>query len=335
MEASTLGSAFIPIDHASRIAECRSAAAYVAEVEGLSPDQEARAAIVVSELVTNLVKYAQRGIIQISPLSPRGEAGIEILSLDYGPGIANVHDAMRDGESSGSSYGTGLGAVRRLSDDFDIYSRVDRGSVVFSQILRDPAATRPAFTLGVTIRPVSGETLCGDSWSLRIIPGVALLMVADGLGHGFSAAEASAAAGAAFDASGEDSPTELVNVMHRALRGTRGAAIAAARWHSADEQVRFSGLGNIAGWIVSPGRSQGMVSQSGTAGHEARHIKEFSYSSSGANAVIMHSDGLSSNWNLAAYPGLFQTNPSIVSAILYRDAARDRDDACVVVGRWR
>jgi hypothetical protein len=47
--------------------------------------------------------------------------------------------------------------------------------------------------------------------------------------------------------------------------------------------------------------------------------------------VIMHSDGLSSSWNLEAYPGLSRRHPALIAATLYRDASRGRDDVCVVV----
>jgi hypothetical protein len=47
----------------------------------------------------------------------------------------------------------------------------------------------------------------------------------------------------------------------------------------------------------------------------------------------MHSDGLSANWNPESFPGIHRNHPSVIGALLYRDAARERDDACVVVGK--
>ena len=131
----------------------------VAEREGMSPDAASNAAIVASELASNLWKHAQRGELHIAPLSGRGEAGIEILSLDRGPGISNVSDCLKDGHSTAGTAGTGLGAVRRLSDEFDISSQPGKGTIVVSQILaKTTAAARPPdLLLGLTSRPVSGE----------------------------------------------------------------------------------------------------------------------------------------------------------------------------------
>ena len=50
-------------------------------------------------------------------------------------------------------------------------------------------------------------------------------------------------------------------------------------------------------------------------------------------AVVLHSDGLSSRWNLGTYPGLARRHPMLVAGVLYRDFGRRTDDAAVVVVR--
>src|SRR5207237_807570 len=98
-------------------------------------------AIIVTELANNLARHAPAGggEILLRAVAPtggsgggRGEtpaagSGIEILSLDRGAGIANVNAAMRDGFTTGRTPGTGLGAVRRLSSGFDLFSGANRG----------------------------------------------------------------------------------------------------------------------------------------------------------------------------------------------------------------
>ena len=304
-------------------------------MERLTEDQAGRAAIVASELGSNLVKYAQKGVLQVAALSGRRGPGVEIVAFDSGPGMPDVASSLVDGRSTGTSPGTGLGAVRRLSDEFDIYSQPGRGTVVVSQIYRDPQAPRPVLGLGVTMRPVNGESVSGDAWGMRAGPGWALLMVADGLGHGLLAADAAAAAVNSFQHSRDETPVELVQTMHQALRGRRGAAVAVARLERQQGSVRFAGLGNIAGTLQGPTLSQGMVSHNGTAGFEARNIREFIYTLPEDSIIVMHSDGISSNWNMATYPGLLRRHEALISATIYRDASRDRDDACVITGRWR
>jgi anti-sigma regulatory factor (Ser/Thr protein kinase) len=335
MDQTALTNAFLEIADASRVGESRRITARVAEREGMPAGRAADAAIVVSELTTNLLKHAQKGLLQIAPLSARGQAaGVEILAIDRGPGIANLAASFSNGHSTAGTAGDGLGAIRRLSSDFDVYSQPGKGTVIVSQIFSE-RITVPRFRVGVTARPLAGEPVSGDAWAIRVGEGAALLMVADGLGHGVLAAEASTAATLAFRSSGEQSPERLVELMHRALRGTRGAAVAVARVDFKDFHVRFAGLGNIAGAVAAAGKWQAMVSHNGTAGHEARRVREFLYPWNPESVIVMHSDGLSTNWNLAAFPGLTLRHPSVISGVLYREAARDRDDACVIVGKSR
>ena len=323
---------FLLIDDPSRIAESRRVASLVAEREGLSPIVMANAALVASELASNLVKHAKQGELHITPLSGRGGPGIELLSIDRGPGISNVNECLQDGHSTTGTSGTGLGAVRRVSQEFEITSQVNHGTVVVSQLL-DVGAPRSQFKIGLASRPVFGETVSGDNWAVRFEDASVLIVVADGLGHGVLAADASRAAVDAFNRAAEPSPAGLLHMIHGALRGTRGAAVAVARLEMSDARVRFAGLGNIAGTIVGSEKSYAMVSHNGTAGHEVRQIKEFVYPWSRECIIVMHSDGLSTGWNPRAFPGVHRQHPSLTAALLYREAARVRDDACIIVGR--
>ena len=323
---------FLLIDDPSRVAESRRVASLVAEREGLSPGLIANAALVATELATNLVKHAKQGELHITPLSARGGPGIEILSIDRGPGISNLDECLKDGHSTSGTSGTGLGAVRRVSQEFEISSQVDKGTIVVSQ-LRDTGAVPSLFKIGLVSRPVSGETVSGDNWAVRFEGASMTVLVADGLGHGALAADASRAAVDAFHRASDSSPAGLVQTIHAALRGTRGAAVAVALVETNEARVRFAGLGNIAGTIVGFEKSHSMVSHNGTAGHEVRQIKEFVYPWSRECVLVMHSDGLSSNWNPRAFPGFLRQHPSRTAALLYREAARLRDDACIIVGR--
>ena len=71
---------------------------------------------------------------------------VEMLALDRGPGMADVPRCLGDGYSTGGSLGQGLGAVRRLSTDFDIYSMPERGTAVYCQVAAEiggKAARKP------------------------------------------------------------------------------------------------------------------------------------------------------------------------------------------------
>ena len=74
-----------------------------------------------------------------------------------------------------------------------------------------------------------------------------------------------------------------------------------------------------------------MVSYNGTVGHEVRKIREFTYLWPKGGLLVMHSDGLGTQWRLDRYPGLIARHPSLIAGVLYRDFNRGRDDVTVLV----
>jgi hypothetical protein len=97
--------------------------------------------------------------------------------------------------------------------------------------------------------------------------------------------------------------------------------------------VEFGGVGNIAGIIIADEGVRRVVSQNGIVGHEMRKVLTFSYPWTESSVLILQSDGISTSWNPAHYPGLMQHDPALIAAVLYRDHARGTDDATVVVAK--
>lgn len=84
----------------------------------------------VSELVRNIIKYADSGEAIIAPITKNRKRGIEITIQDRGPGIADLDRAMQNDFSSSGTLGLGLPGVKRLMDEFEISSEVDLGTRV-------------------------------------------------------------------------------------------------------------------------------------------------------------------------------------------------------------
>ena len=323
----------INIDDSTRVAEARRQAMAAASREGLGETAAEEVGIISTEMATNLQKHAVLGELHIAALSAAGEAGVEILSIDRGPGMASLQECVRDGFSTAGTPGTGLGAISRLASVFDGFSQLGRGTVIAARRYRNGCrATGERWTFGAVTVPYPGEEICGDNWGIRRSGRHRYVMVADGLGHGVLAADASAAAIAAFQNGSVDSAVSILEDVHRALRSTRGAAVAVTRIEPGG-RLQYAGIGNIAGVVLGGARSQYMVSHNGTAGIEARRLQEFEYPLPPNAVIVMHSDGLTTSWSLDAYPGLLRRHPSVIAGILYRDASRGRDDACVLVGR--
>jgi anti-sigma regulatory factor (Ser/Thr protein kinase) len=322
------------IDDDSKTGEARRQATVLAQRCGFDATAAGRVAIAATELATNLLKHAGGGELLIQPVTHGDQGWIELLAIDRGRGMDDVERCLSDGFSTAGSSGTGLGAVRRLAAEFDIYSVGGEGTVVLARIGPGNPDTRPAAASGARFGaisiPVSGETDCGDSWRLAMQGDSTAIMVVDGLGHGTLAAAAARAAAMAFETAPFDTPREIIERAHRLSSGSRGSAAACINVTSSGAVV-YAGVGNISGCLLSSERSQGMVSHGGTLGLKVPRVQQFDYQRPAGALIIMHSDGISARWDLRSRPVLLHCHPAIVAAILYRDYARERDDSTVVV----
>jgi anti-sigma regulatory factor (Ser/Thr protein kinase) len=326
----------VSIDDSSQIGEARRSASAVAVASGLSETDAGKFALIATEAATNISKHAARGEIVLRSIVANGQRAAQLVAIDAGPGIPDVERALSDGYSTAGSFGHGLGAMARLATRFDIFTSAGTGTVLSARIVGDRSAVRPtnALELGVVRVPRRGELDCGDDWGLVADEsGRALLTLADGLGHGAAAAEASHRAVEIAADRASDQAGMVVASVHAGLRSTRGAAVAVAELGPSGRSIRFAGLGNISATIVGQGHTKSLVSHNGIAGHEMRKIQEFEYEWPAESLLVMHSDGLSARWDLSRYPGLASRDPSVVAGVLYRDFSRGRDDALVVVVR--
>jgi serine/threonine-protein kinase RsbT len=99
---------------------------------GFSSTDQISIATAISELSRNIVEYAREGEILIAMVRAQdnGQAGIQIVARDNGPGISDVGLAMKDGYSTSRSLGLGLPGTKRLMDEFEIDSRPGKGTRV-------------------------------------------------------------------------------------------------------------------------------------------------------------------------------------------------------------
>ncbi|MBA1274132.1 ATP-binding protein [Stutzerimonas azotifigens] len=300
--------------------------AAVREAEAVTANETllGRLTVVVQEMARNLVNHADGGELLVNATP----AGIALLAVDSGPGMTSVAQCLADSYSTTGTMGAGLGAIRRMSDTFDLFSQPGMGTVVYAFIALDGIAPS-GFMSGAVCTPHPSETVCGDAWAVK----GNRVMICDGLGHGHNANTASALARSLFlDHDPQLELEQLLERTHRALSSTRGGAIAFAEILPDLGQVRFCGAGNIAGVLLGD-RSRSMVSANGTVGYRIGRIQSFSYPWDRDTLLVMSSDGISGKWGSAAYPGLHGRHPAIIAALIHRDYKRLNDDATVVVVR--
>jgi anti-sigma regulatory factor (Ser/Thr protein kinase) len=324
----------IGISDASGVAEARRAVAELGASVELDETAAGHLALAVTEAGSNVFKHARGGSI-VARILERGDTrGVEVMAIDKGPGMANIAAAMRDGHSTSGTPGAGLGALSRMTSELEVWSRPGAGTLLRFEIWPKSAAPGPGgLPTGVITQEMSGEPICGDGWTVVQGRGRVVVFVVDGLGHGPEAAAAARAGIQAVEKNAQREAPEIMDAVHNALRSTRGAAGAVALLQPESELCVFCGIGNIASSIRSPGSTRSMVSHNGTLGHQVRKIQEFQYPFPKGSLLVMHSDGINTHWDLGAYPGIEMRHPAFVSAALYRDHSRGRDDLTVLTLR--
>lgn len=318
---------WLRVEDASAAAACRGAALGLARRLQFPQARADQLALAVTEAAANLYTHARQGSMLVRITRDADNAGVELVSIDAGPGFRANGGALRDGHSTSGTLGIGLGAIRRLSDFCDLYSMPGHSTVLVARFW--PAPRTGAVSSAGLVRPITGETECGDTFGAVETDGSVTGVLCDGLGHGPLAAIAATEAVQAVLESPADEPAALVQRAHRRLAHTRGGAIAVVR--VTGQAVLFAGLGNIAGVILAEDTRRGMISVPGIAGHQARAIRQFEYDAVPGAAVILHSDGISGRWAPEALPGLNARDPLVIAAALLAEAGTRRDDAGVLV----
>ena len=325
------------MNEVSQVGEARRASVLMAGRLDFGEEACGRLALVVTELGSNLVRHADNGRLLVAVRAGGGGNRMEVLSLDGGPGMADLGHSLRDGVTTSTTPGTGLGAVRRLSDDFAAFSSVPDGTVVLARIGRRrvaaPERLVERFGHGAVSVPAAGETQCGDEWAIVQRGGRASVLVVDGLGHGPEAEAAARACVALFEASPFDAPCEMLARAHAGMRTTRGAAAAVAHLDVDARAVTFCGAGNIAARLTSGLGDRSFLCQHGTLGLQVGHLRDVALPWPDHALFVMHSDGIGARWNLRKTPGLLQCDPAIIAGWLIRDHVGGRDDATVIVVR--
>ena len=329
----------VHIGDGADVLTARKVAGRLAARSGLTPAGQERVSLIVTELGTNLLRHVPAGGTMLLR-GVDGGAGLECVCTDRGPGIADVAAALRDGQTSattsgGAGLGFGLGAVRRLSDSFDIHSEPDFGTAILARVREGAAEARPGFASGAVMLPMAGMEECGDGW---VVTPDGLVAVIDGLGHGPEASLAARSAEEVARASPRDGPhgepRAVIEAMHRALRGTRGAVVMVVRLGEC--RLRFAGVGNIAGTVIGIDRSSGLHSTWGVVGGStiagvSVGAGEIAWTT--GDVLLLHSDGLSKAIDLVASRRLRHVEPTLAAAILLRDAVTKLDDQTVVLVR--
>jgi anti-sigma regulatory factor (Ser/Thr protein kinase) len=300
---------------------------------GFDENRAGKVDIIVSELTSNLGKHADGGRILAGMSSDANGEYFEVVSLDDGPGIADLSRVLSDGYSSTGTLGHGLGSVRRLSDHSDLYSLKGWGTIVTARIYKiEPQHRKKGLDCQGLNVPKPGEHVSGDGFCIQETPEGFRLLIADGLGHGPEAHAAVEKACEAFCASSETSPTDTIRYIHERIRKTRGIVGMVVLFDRAAGKWNIAGVGNIAARWMGYNNSRTYVSYNGIIGFnipgtmndQVLSLEEF-------HQFIACSDGIRSRWDLAKFPGIGHHDGMIIASAIYKEFVRGNDDTSVIV----
>ncbi|WP_298920415.1 anti-sigma regulatory factor, partial [uncultured Nostoc sp.] len=153
----------ITITESSQTGEARRVAMALATRLGFQETERGKVGIVVTEVANNLVQHAHGGVVLLRTLNQHLAVGIEVLSLDKGSGMVDVDQCLQDGFSTAGTSGNGMGAIRRLSGLFEIYSVPNQGTALLAHLWSDstPHAPEKTLEIGVICLPKRGEDVSG------------------------------------------------------------------------------------------------------------------------------------------------------------------------------
>jgi len=338
----------LQIEDESDVGVCRRKAVSMASKMGFDEVKSGEIAIMVSELVTNVLKHGGgKGKILICQLEDHdNKKAIEVWCCDSGNGISNFQNAMQDGYSGKSSLGLGLGTIRRFSDEMEINPDSPNGfkesyfsgSHDFKHCIRTrkwvPVTSwlgiNNKLLIGAASRCKPGEQLNGDAYLVNHSgPDITLAAVIDGLGHGKEAHFASQLAKEQIILKPDLPLDNLMTHIHNSIRGTRGTTIGLARLNTDINTMTFSGIGNIESFLMTAEGKKNLLSYGGIIGHNMRTPRVFELDFIPGDYLCMYSDGITTRWN----PGDLDWGkpPQFNAEYILNQYSRPNDDATVLI----
>jgi anti-sigma regulatory factor (Ser/Thr protein kinase) len=336
----------LEIESAADVGICRRKSVNLAGQLGFDDVKTGEIAILVSELVTNVLKHGGgKGRIVVGQLTDEnGRKAMEIWCCDSGSGIPDLEKAMDDGFTQKQSLGIGLGTIRRFSDIFEVNSKSKESAdnldlnVNYKHCLRivkwvpdnQWKGINRNLTAGAFSRSKPGELLNGDSYVINHLSSEkTLVAVIDGLGHGKEAHLASSIIKEQILLKGDLPLEELVRYIHQAAKGTRGAVIGMSLIHTGLSKIYFVGVGNIEGFIHAESGKKSLISFGGILGHSIRTPRVFEFPFNQGDKICLYSDGLNSRWNVDEIN--WNEHPQQTAEYLINHYSRLNDDATVLI----
>jgi anti-sigma regulatory factor (Ser/Thr protein kinase) len=335
--SSAKNSQFMVISSPAEVIAIRRISKEMAKDIGFDERVQEEIVLVVSELASNIIKYASRGIVTLTPVDLSQKNGLMIEASDRGPGF-NENTALKDGFSSSGTLGCGLGAVNRMMDEFDIYTDENGQTgtrIVCKRWLRDKSRSTSSgqcpFDIGIVSKPKHGETVNGDSFVIKHGNEQSLIAVIDGVGHGRLAHQAAQSARYYIEGHSELPFMDIFRGVDRACRSSRGVVMALASFDWNQMKLTFASVGNIEVKVFGAQEKFKFIVRRGIVGKNAPNpvITENDWRTD--YVLALHSDGLSTHWNWNDFPDHSDRSAQFIAEHMHRALEKNNDDTTLII----
>jgi anti-sigma regulatory factor (Ser/Thr protein kinase) len=320
------------VDDAS-VSLARQRAREVATAQGLNATDVERLATIASELGTNQVRHAVRGLMAVRAITRGGCRGVEVAAADRGAGIADPAKALLGVPRDKGSLGVGLAAAREHAFEVDFDVRIGEGTLVRARLFEaDPPRRRQ---IGVLGRPIKGERSSGDHAGFVHLDDGFAVAVCDGLGHGSPARAASSLAIHAFYKDPLVAPTEVLAAAHRELAGTRGAVMAVARVREVHGSIETATVGNVIVQLVAPRSARRFGGSSFVLGSHGTRTGQPADAATlePDETLVLFTDGIASRATIEDDLALLREHPIVIAQRMIERYGTESDDTLVLVAR--
>jgi anti-sigma regulatory factor (Ser/Thr protein kinase) len=325
----------IPIYDEASVSTARQRVREAGERLGANKTLIESAALVASELTHNQLAYARQGYFAVRPIERAGVKGLEVIAADIGPGLQKALFPERQVVSK-TSLGAGLEGVFRISDEVHLETRSEEGVCVVARKFEKFAGG--AWEIAVAGRPLPGESISGDDACFIESEDSLLAIVADGLGHGPDARQASHLAMHIALANRGASVGALIPIVASGLAGTRGCALSVVQVNTKSGDVECAAAGDVHVHLYN-GRDTHFFTSTpfvvGDSQFSKRKLRIENIKATPGCVLLLFTDGLQSKTTLKGDLDLLRRPAIAIAQHLIATYARPNDDALVLVARWR
>src|SRR5262245_15372547 len=327
----------IPIYDEASVSAARQLVREVGQRFNLGKDLVENAALLASELTHNQLFHAKQGYFAVKAVERQGAKGIEVIAADLGPGIEKPGLAIKGKWStSGDTLGAGLAAVFRIADEVEIDNRISEGVCIVARKFATRTAA-PCCEAAIMGRPYPGEVISGDDGGFLQTDVNFLAGVADGLGHGPEAREASKRAIEALSQKRDSGLDEILMDLNQELNGTRGCAMGVMRFSRKDRILECASLGDVQAHVYNLKDSHFFTPTPfvlGTGQLKKPRVRIEQMAVEPGSVLVMFTDGLKSKTTLKGNLEVLRRPAVAIAEHLLEHYARPDDDALVLAARF-